>query len=119
MIRDLIVAKKDEGYEQSTIRNIMAPLRGMFFQAIEDGVTEKNPAARIGKHNKQSKDKPRKKIDPLARGEIQVLLKTALEKRPAWYPLFLCACRTELRMGELIALRGPISISILLKNPSF
>jgi integrase len=106
MIRDLVAAKKDEGYEQSTIRNIMAPLRGMFFQAIEDGITEKNPAGRIGKHNKQSKDKPRKKIDPLAREEIQVLLQTALAKRPAWYPLFLCACRTGLRMGELIALRG-------------
>ena len=106
MIRDLIAAKKAEGYEQSTIRNIMAPLRGMFFQAIEDGITEKNPAARIGKLNKQSKDKPRKKIDPLTREEIQVLLKTALEKRHHWYPLFLCDCRTGLRMGELIALKG-------------
>src|SRR5262244_2566845 len=36
MIRELIAAKKAEGYEQSTIRNIMAPVRGMFFQAIED-----------------------------------------------------------------------------------
>jgi integrase len=106
MIRELIAAKKAEGYEQSTIRNMMAPVRGMFFQAIEDGITERNPAARIGKLNKRSKDKPRKKIDPLTREEIQALLKTALEKRPAWYPLFLCACRTGLRMGELIALKG-------------
>jgi integrase len=106
MIRELIAAKKAEGYEQSTIRNMMAPVRGMFFQAIEDGITERNPAARIGKLNKRSKDNPRKKIDPLTREEIQALLKTALEKRPAWYPLFLCACRTGLRMGELIALKG-------------
>ena len=74
MIRDLIVAEKDEGYAPSTIRNIMAPLRGMFFQAIEEGITEKNSAARIGKHNRQSKDKPKKKIDPLIHEEIQVLL---------------------------------------------
>jgi len=80
MIRDLIAAKKDEGYERSTIRNIMAPLRGMFFQAIEDRITEKNPAARVGKHNKPSKDKPKKRMDPLIREEIQVLLKTTMEK---------------------------------------
>lgn len=105
-IRELIAAKKAEGYEQSTIRNMMAPLRGMFFLAIEDGTIDRNPAARLGKINKQSKDKPKKKIDPLTREEIQVLLKTNLEKRPHWYPLFLCACRTGLRMGELICLKG-------------
>lgn len=106
MIRELIVTKKAEGLSQSTIRNIMAPVRGMFFQAIEDGVTEKNPAARIGKLNKESRDKPKKKIDPLTREEIQVLLRTIMEKRPHWYPLFLSACRTGARMGELIALKG-------------
>lgn len=62
--------------------------------------------SRIGKLNKAPKDKPKRKIDPLTREEIQVLLKTAREKRPHWYPLFLCACRTGLRMGELIALKG-------------
>ena len=53
-----------------------------------------------------SKDEPKKKIDPLTREEIQVLLKACLEKRPHWYPLFLCACGTGLRIGELIALKG-------------
>src|SRR5262249_45717754 len=77
MIRELIAAKKAEGYEQSTIRNIMAPVRGMFFQAMEDGITEKNPASRIGKLNKRDRDKPQKKINPLTREEVSVLLKTA------------------------------------------
>jgi len=43
MIRKLIAAKKAEGYEQSTIRNIMAPVRGMFFQAMDDEITEADP----------------------------------------------------------------------------
>jgi integrase len=90
MIRELIAAKKAEGYEQSTIRNIMAPIRGMFFQAIEDGVTEKNPASRIGKLNKRDKDKPKKKINPLTREEVQTVLKTAEgDKYRHYYPLFL------------------------------
>ncbi len=107
MIRELIAAKKAEGYEQSTIRNIMAPVRGMFFQAIEDGTTEKNPASRIGKLNKRDRDKPKKKINPLTGREVQTLLKAAEEKK-YWslYPLLLCACRTGARMGELIALKG-------------
>src|SRR5262249_52453751 len=107
MIRELIAAKKKENLAQSTIRNIAAPVRGMYNQAIEDGITEKNPAARIGKLNKQSKDNPKKKIDPLTREEVAVLLKAGLEgKYSHWYPLLLCACRTGARMGELIALKG-------------
>jgi integrase len=105
-IRQLIAAKKAEGYEQSTIRNIMAPVRSMYNQAIEDGITEKNPGDRLGKLNKRDKDKPQKKINPLTREEAQTLLKTTVEKKAHWYPLFLCACRTGLRMGELIALKG-------------
>ena len=31
MIRELIAAKKKDGLSQSTVRNIMAPVRGLFF----------------------------------------------------------------------------------------
>jgi integrase len=107
MIRELIAAKKKEGYDQSTIRNIMAPVRGMYNQAIEDGTAYANPAARIGKLNKQSKDKPKKEINPLTREEVPVMLETALtDKYRPWYPLFLCAPRTGIRQGELVSLKG-------------
>jgi integrase len=106
-IREIIGAKKAKGYEQSTIRNIMAPVRGMYNQAVEDGILDRNPAARIGKLNKRSKDKPRKKIDPLTREEVQILLKAAREKKYIhWYPLLLCAVRTGIREGELVSLKG-------------
>ena len=106
MIRELIAAKKKEGFSQSTIRNITAPVRGMYNQAIEDGAAYANPAARIGKLNKRSKDDRKKKINPLTREEVPVMLKTALaDKYRHWYPL-LCAPRTGIRQGELIALKG-------------
>ena len=105
MIRELIAVKKKE-FSQSTIRNIMAPVRGMFFQAIEDGNAHLNPAARIGKLNKRSKDEQKKKIDPLTREEIHVMLKTAQGRKYAhWYPLFLCAPRTGIRQGELVSVK--------------
>jgi integrase len=107
MIRELIAAKKKEGLSQSTIRNIMAPVRGMFFQAMDDGDAHQNPAARIGKLNKRSKDEPKKKINPLTREEIQTMLGTAEgEKYAHYYPLFLCAPRTGIREGELVSLKG-------------
>ena len=106
MIRELIAAKKKE-FSQSTIRNIMAPVRGMFFPAIEDGNAHIKPVARIGKLNKRSKDEQEKKIDPLTREEIQALLKTVQGKKYGhWYPLFLCAPRTGNRQGELVSLKG-------------
>jgi integrase len=105
MIRELIAAKKKD-FSQSTIRNMMAPVRGMFFQAMEDGTTHNNPAARIGKLNKRAKDDPKKKIDPLTREEIQTLLNTAMEKIPHYHPLLLCAARTGIREGELVSLKG-------------
>jgi len=107
MIRGLITVKKKEGFSQSTIRNIMAPVRGMYFQAIEDGAAHQNPAARIGKLNKRSKDEPATDINPLTREEIQTMLQTATGGRyPHYYPLFLCAPRTGIREGELVALKG-------------
>jgi integrase len=107
MIRELIAAKKKEGFSQSTIRNIMAPVRGMFFQAMDDGAAHQNPAARIGKLNKRSKDEPRKRINPLTREEIQIMLKAASENKYIhWYPLLLCAPRAGIREGELVSLKG-------------
>ena len=66
MIRQLIAAKKKE-FSQSTIRNIMARVRGMFFQAIEDGQAHQNPASRVGKLNKRRKDEMKTEINPLNR----------------------------------------------------
>src|SRR6266436_1221520 len=52
MVRELIAAKKRDGLSQSSIRNILAPMRGMYNQAIEDDDVQRNPAARMGKFNK-------------------------------------------------------------------
>lgn len=104
MVRELIAIKQSEKLSQSTVRNILAPMRGMYNQAIEDGEAHANPAARVGKFNKRSGPKPQ--INPLTREEVQTLLIKTREALPAYYPLFLCAPRSGLREGELIALKG-------------
>jgi integrase len=103
MIRQLISVKRGEGLSPATIRNILAPVRGMYNQAADDGEPIANPASRIGKHNKSG---IKKGISPLSREETSQMLQKALIALPKLYPLFLCAVRTGLRQGELIALKG-------------
>jgi integrase len=106
-IRHLIAAKKKDGLSQGTIKNIVAPISGIFSQALEDGKAHRNPAEKIGKLNKRDKDKPQEKINPLNRDEIKLMLAQAMTKRYLkYYPLFLCGVRTGIREGELISLKG-------------
>jgi integrase len=105
MVRQMIAAKKKTGLSRSTIRNILAPMRGMYNQAIDDGKAHSNPAAMMGKHNKKDPVGD-KKINPLNREETQILLDKAEKDLPHYYPLFLCALRTGIREGELIGLKG-------------
>ncbi len=102
MVREMIAAKQKEGLTHSTIRNILAPIRGMYNQAIEDGDAYENPAARVGKFNKR-KDAAAF-INPLTRDEVKTLLDTTQARSAHWYPMLLCALRTGMRQGELIGL---------------
>jgi integrase len=102
-IKELIARKKAEGFSSSTIRNILAPLRGMYNEAIENEDAHFNPASNLGKVNKNQPGAP---INPLTREEVSILLEKAEEKTPDLYPLLLCAARTGIRQGELIALKG-------------
>jgi integrase len=82
-----------------TIVSLLAPMRGMYNQAIEDDDVQRNPAARMGKFNKKEGGKP--PINPLTREEVQTMLDKAETDYAHYYPLFLCAPRAGLREGEL------------------
>ncbi len=67
MMRELAALKRKEGYEAATVRNILAPVRGMYNQAIEDGEPiPLNPAARFGKKNRGGQ---KTKINPVTKEE--------------------------------------------------
>jgi site-specific recombinase XerD len=53
MVREPITAKKKARLSKSSIRNILAPMRGMYNHAIEDDELQRNPASRMGKFNKK------------------------------------------------------------------
>src|ERR1017187_7986931 len=96
------VAKGRE-LSRNTMRNIHSCVRGVLTQAVEDGILESNPAARLGKYMKGEKSNFR--AVALTRIEVQQFLDAALEVCPEYYPLFLTALRAGLRRGEVIALK--------------
>jgi integrase len=85
-----------------TLRNIVATLRAILSEGVEERLIESNPASRLGKYafgNARKRD-----IDFLTRGEAASFLTAASLHAPNRYPMFLTALRAGLRLGELIAL---------------
>lgn len=103
-IRGLVVDLLGQGKSRSLARNLLAPIRQTFNQLIDDGVLAANPAARMGRYLKVKID-PRSRIDPLLVEEERTLLETARHEFPTAYPLFLCALRTGMRLGEVFGLQ--------------
>ena len=106
-IKDLMCSKLGEGLTPGTVRNIKACLSGIFTSAVEDEIIVVNPAARLGKQiNKMiKKQDPKQDINPFTREEAQLFLKTAKWYCPRYYPAFMCALRTGVRLSELIGLK--------------
>jgi len=86
-----------------TVQNTIRCLSSLLSHAVEDGLLAVNPAFKPGKF--LPKISKRRGINPLTREGISTLLDTTKTKAPRYYPIFLCAARTGLRMGELLALR--------------
>jgi len=103
-IKKLISDMIDKELARSTVRNAISVLRGIFNQAIEDGLLEANPAVRLGRFTRTAKTTDVKGI-ALTTSEVEKFLKTANELCPQYEALFLLAVRAGLRRGELVALQ--------------
>ena len=102
-VKALAMAGLEKGQSPKTVQNTIRCLSSLLSHAVEDGLLAVNPAFKPGKF--LPKISKRRGINPLTREEIATLLDTAKTHAPRYYPIFLCAARTGLRMGELLALR--------------
>jgi integrase len=102
--RRLIAACRSKGLSPKSIENICRTVSSILSQAMEDGHMAANPAFRLGRYYRQA-DHPKPEIQPLAREEVQCFLAVARQQTPREYPLFLCAVRTGMRLGELLGLQ--------------
>ena len=100
MIADLIAKKLSRG----TIKHAIAVIRRMFNEAIESGIVQANPAARLGRFTRAAGSSEKKGV-ALTGGETHQFLEAAMAICQEYYPLFLTACRAGLRRGELVALQ--------------
>jgi integrase len=102
-VKALALAGLQKGQSPKTVQNIVRCLSSLLSHAVEDGHVRSNTALKPGKF--LPKVGKRHHIAPLRRKEVSVLIETAKTKLPRYYPLFLCAVRTGLRMGESLALQ--------------
>ncbi len=102
-VKALAMAGLQKGQSPKTVQNTIRCLSSLLSHAVEDGLLAVNPAFKPGKF--LPRISARRGINPLTRAEISTLLDTAKTKAARYYPLFLCAARTGLRMGELLGLR--------------
>ncbi len=102
-IKSLAFAGLKRGQSPKTVQNVIRCLSSLLSHAVEDGLLTVNPALKPGKF--LPKVSKRRGINPFTREEVATFLDAVRERAPRYYPLFLCAVRTGLRMGELLALQ--------------
>ena len=102
-VKSLALACLQKGQSPKTVQNIIRCLSSLLSHAVEDELLKVNPALKPGKF--LPKISKRRQVNPLTREEVSLLLTTTKDKLPHYYPLFLCAVRTGMRMGELLALQ--------------
>jgi integrase len=102
--RELVVRLRAKGLKLNTVRGIARTLSALLSQAVEDQKLPANPALRMGKYLRRG-DEPEQPIQALTAAEVAHLVAIAERHFPRWYPWVLCALRTGLRLGELLALQ--------------
>ncbi len=103
-IRQLCSDKIEEGYAKESVKKMADVVSIVFNHAIEEGKVKFNPAARPGKFLKTAR--MGEKAEFLTPEEGRAILAEA-KKRYArnYYPLFLTAIRTGMRIGEILGLQ--------------
>jgi integrase len=79
-------------------------IRGIFNHAIESGLVDSNPAARLGRFTRTAKTPDTKGV-ALTPAEVKSFLDAAKAVNPDYYLVFLTALRAGLRRGELVPLQ--------------
>jgi integrase len=103
-VRDTLLDIHKKGLSKSTVSTARNVISGTFEQAIDEELVKDNPSKGVlGKLGLDEK-KDREPVQPMKTDEVSLFLDTCKKFRKDWYPFFLCAFRTGMRLGELLAL---------------
>lgn len=102
-MKALAISGLKKGQSLKTVQNVVRCLSSLLSHAVEDGQVAVNVALKPGKF--LPKISKRMHINPYTGAELATFLATVQSHDARYYPLFLCAARTGLRQGELLALQ--------------
>jgi integrase len=102
--RTFVAMLRAKGLKLNTVRGISRTLSVVLSQAVEDEKLPANPALRLGRYLRRG-DEPETVIQPLTSPEAARLVAVADAEFARWHPWLLCALRTGMRLGELLALQ--------------
>jgi integrase len=101
-LKEIIYGKQKQGLAPATVTRIKALISVILSHALEDDLISANPASGLGR---TIKGKDRKAdVNTLDRVEARAFLDVMRREYTKYYPFFLCALRTGMRLGELLAL---------------
>lgn len=103
-VRDLLLDIHGRGLSKATVCLVRDVVSGVFNHAIDDEVIDMNPVLGVVKRLQLSREK-KHEVEPLTMKEVGFFLEVCQDYRPAYYPLFLTAFRTGMRLGELLGLQ--------------
>jgi len=103
-IRNLLLKAHIKGLSRSTICLIRDVISGPMVYALDEEIIEANPVSGIIKRLKLDRDK-KISIEPMTQQEVDLFLGTCKTHFHEFYPFFLCAFRTGMRLGELLGLQ--------------
>lgn len=102
--RDLLGKCRERGLKRASLLGVQRTLSAVLSQAVEDALIPANPAFRMGKHLRFADEQPAA-IQPFTHSEAHRFLEVVMERQPEYHAFFLCALRTGMRLGELLALQ--------------
>lgn len=108
-MRAFITDRFEAEKSAATIRNALSALRRVYSLHVEEGLLDRNPAARCGelvaKIGRRYEGQGVREVDAWTREEVATLLRIAKQRERFLYPVLLAAFCTGMRRGELLALR--------------
>jgi integrase len=103
-VREILLKIMAKGLSKSSVSLAKDCISGVLAHAMDEELVAVNPTIGLTKHLQIQRNKT-EHLDPLNHGEVNLFLETCQAIYPEHYPFFLCAFRTGMRLGELLALQ--------------
>lgn len=103
-VRKVLLGVHQRGLSSSSVRLTRDVIGGIMVTAVDEELIGSNPVSNILKRMGLEKT-VKGAIESLTPAEVKHFLDVCSEGFPEYFPFFLCAFRTGMRLGELLALQ--------------